>query len=163
MDRTTRLSHLGPQRLRLLECLGGNDPRAAGYFAPAPDVDVFGAFRQYVESLSLRWAAERDPLTVSLLAAARLMTGDLAAAGVIVDHLPAEPAKLDHGAGICVVVPLYTLRTVLPLPHDLSDTRRWVAGSAEQAALRRWLSQRGSDLRWVEDAGEYRFAAVADE
>src|SRR5688572_16238420 len=103
MDRAVRLSPLRPQRLRLLDCLGGNDPRAPGYFAPDADVDVLSAFRQYVERLSKAWAAEQDPVSVSLLAAARLMTGDLSAADVILEHLPARPTKLDHGAGICVV------------------------------------------------------------
>src|SRR5205809_462586 len=66
MDRTSRLSPLGPQRLRLLECLGGNSPHAPGYFVPAADVDIFSAFRQYVELLSEHWAAESDPHAASL-------------------------------------------------------------------------------------------------
>jgi hypothetical protein len=158
MDRTARLSALGLQRLRLLECLGGNDPRAPGYFVPDADADVLSAFRQYVERLSELWAAELDPHTVSLLAAARLLTGDLSAAGVILDHLPARAMKLDHGAGICLVVPLYALRTALPLPEDLTDTKRWLAGSADQTALRAWLSEHRDDLRWLEAVGEYRLA-----
>lgn len=156
MDRTAWLSALGWQRLRLLECLGGNDPRAPGYFATAADADVRAAFRQYVAGLSERWAAERDPLAVALLAAARLLTGDLSAAEVILDHLPASATKLDHGAGVCLVMPLHALSTALPLPGALTDTSRWLAGSAEQAALRAWLRERRGDLRWVEAEGRYR-------
>jgi hypothetical protein len=156
MDRTARLSPLGLQRLRLLECLGGNSPRAPGYFAPAADVDIFTAFRQYVDRLSEQWKSEPDPHAVSLLAAARLLTGDLSAAGVILDHLPAKATKVDHGAGICLVMPLFALSTAVPLPPDLTDTRRWLDASAEQTAVRAWLTHHRDDLRWVEDAGEYR-------
>jgi len=141
--------------------LGGNSPHAPGYFVPAADVDIFSAFRQYVELLSEHWAAESDPHAVSLVAAARLLTGDLSAAGVILDHLPAKATKLDHGAGICLVMPLFALSTALPLPGDLTDTRRWLAGSAEQTALRSWLTEHRDDLRWVEAAGEYRLAGAA--
>jgi hypothetical protein len=159
MDRTTWLSPLGTQRLRLLECLGGNNPRAPGYFIPEGDADVLGAFRHYVQRLSGQWAAETDDLTVSLLAAARLLTGDLSAAGVIVDHLPAKPTKLDHGAGICLVMPLHALSTALPLPRELVDTSRWLAGSPEQAALAAWLAEHREDLRWAEAEGVYHPAA----
>jgi hypothetical protein len=44
-------------------------------------------------------ASERDALVVSLLAAARLLAGDLPAAHVILAHLPATPAALDHWCG----------------------------------------------------------------
>jgi hypothetical protein len=143
----------------LLECLGGNDPRTPGYFARAGDDDVLSAFRRHVEKLSEQWAAETDPHAASLLAAARLLTGDLSAASVILDHLPAQAVKLDHGAGICLVVPLLALGTALPLPRALADTRRWVAGSSEQAALRTWLAEHRGDLQWVETDGAYRLAA----
>src|SRR5688572_3016445 len=132
MERTAWLSSLGFQRLRLLECLGGNNPRLPGYFSGPTDEDVLSAFRQYVIRLSRQWAAEADPLTVSLLAAARLLTGDLSAAHVVVDHLPAQPVKLDHGAGYCLVTPLVALSTALPLPPELADTTRWLAGTPEQ-------------------------------
>jgi hypothetical protein len=161
MDRTTRLSPLGPQRLRLLECLGGNTPHAAGYFVPPVDGDIFSAFRQYVDQLSDRWAGELDPHAVSLLAAARLLTGDLSAAAVILDHLPAKATKLDHGAGICLVMPLFVLSTALPLAEDLTDTSRWLAGSTEQASLRAWLAEHGDDRHWVDAAGEYHLAGTA--
>jgi hypothetical protein len=155
MDRAARLSPLGTQRLRLLECLGGNDRRLSGYFAPGAG-DIFTEFREYVRGLSARWEREDDPITVSLVAAARLLTGDLSAADVIVDHLPARATKLDHGAGICLVAPLHATSASLPLPTDLIDTSRWLAGSQEQVALRAWLAQHRDRLRWDEVAAAYR-------
>jgi len=156
MDRTARFLPLGLQRLRALECLGGNSPQAPGYFAPAADVDIFEAFRRHVARLSQQWAAESDPMTVSLLAAGRLLCGELTAADVILDHLPAQMIKLDHGAGSCLVLPVYALATALPLPATLTDTRRWLAGSAEQTALRAWLNEHRDALHWVEADGVYR-------
>jgi hypothetical protein len=156
MDRTTRLAPLGFQRLRLLECLGGNSPRMPGYF-PAPDGDVFSAFRDHAQGLWARWKEEPDPSMRSLPAAARLLTGDLSAAQVIVDNLPDTAFMLDHGAGFCVVAPLHALQAALPLPEELADTTLWLSGSAAQEALRAWVSLHSSDLRWDEVAGEYRF------
>jgi hypothetical protein len=155
VDRTTQLSPLGLQRLRVLDCLGGNSPHAPGYFEPAADSNIFDAFGAYVAQVSRQWAGASDAATVSLIAAARFLTGDLAAAYAIVDHFPAKAFKLDHGAGICLVMPLYALMTALPLPTDLKDTRRWLAGSAEQAALRAWLAEHRDQLRWVEADGVY--------
>jgi len=154
MDRLARVSPLGLQRLRVLDCLGGNS-RFSGYFEPAADADLYKAFADYVAQMSQQWAAETQPVLISLLAAGRLLAGDLAAADVILDHLPAEAFKLDHGAGICIVMPLYALSTSLPLPASLRDTDRWVAGSAEQAALRTWLAEHRDKLRWVEADGVY--------
>jgi len=105
--------------------------------------------------LSQLWGTEADPLTASLLAAARLLTGDLAAADTIVDNLPAEPFKLEYGARFCPLAPLRALGAVLPLPANLGDTRRWVEGSAEQTALRTWLAEHRGKLRWVEADGVY--------
>jgi hypothetical protein len=156
MDRTTWLSALGSQRLRLLDCLGGNNPRLPGYFDRPAEQDVLSAFRRYVVRLSEQWAAEADPLTVSLLAAARLLTGDLAAADVVLDHLPEQPAKLDHGAGYCLVAPLFALSTALPLPSEVADTSRWLAGTPEQAAIRAWLADHQHQLQWVEADATYR-------
>jgi hypothetical protein len=155
MDRFARFSPLGLQRLRVLDCLGGNSRFGLGYFEPAADADIFKAFADYVAQVSQQWAAETDPHVISLLAAGRLLTGDLAAADVILDNLPAEAFKLDHGAGICVVMPLYALSTSLPLPGSLRDTDRWIAGSDEQAALRTWLVEHRNKLRWVEADGVY--------
>ncbi len=51
-DRTIRLSSLGSQRLRLLDCLGGNTRFAPSYFSPPPGVDIVEAFASYVTELS---------------------------------------------------------------------------------------------------------------
>ena len=156
MDRANRLQPLGLQRLRALDCLGGNMPRAPGYFELADGDDIFAAFRAHVERLSRDWASASDPATVTLLATARLLAGDLAAAAVILDHLPPQPIKLDHGAGKCLVLPFHALAAVLPWPKDLADTQRWLAGSAEQTALRAWLAEHRDTLRWLEADGVYR-------
>ena len=155
MDRTSRLMVLGRQRVRVLECMGGNDRFAPGYFEPSADADIFDAFRAYVAEISQQWAADPSPLAVPLLAAARLLTGDVTAADVIVDRLPAKPYQLDHGAGRCWVTPQIALAAALPLPAELTDTDRWLAGSADQAALRAWLARHRDKLRWVEAHGVY--------
>jgi hypothetical protein len=156
MDRTSQLQPLGVQRLRTLDCLGGNTKLAPGYFAPAEGVDIFAAFREHVGALSRQWANVSDPASVALLAAARLLTGEIAAADAIIDHLPAAPIKLDHGAGVCRIVPYQALAAVLPLPRALADTRLWLAGSREQTALRAWLDAHREALRWHETDGVYR-------
>lgn len=154
MDQA-QLQPLGLQRLRVLDCLGGNTPRAPGHFAPAADAGIFDAFRDHVAALSRRWTAGADPTVLALLAAARLLCGDLAAAEAILDHLPAAPIERDHGAGLCLVLPFHVLAAALPLPRELAETRRWLAGSAEQGALRAWLAAHRGRLRWLEAAGAY--------
>lgn len=156
MNIPVQLQPLGFQRLRLIDCLGGNSRWGLGQFEPAPNADVFEEFRKYIVQLSRRYASESNPLVISLLAAGRFLTGDLAAAEAILDHLPAEAFKLDHGAGYCVVLPLHALSGGLPLPPDLKDTNRWLAGSPTQAALKTWLAANYDKLRWVELEGVYR-------
>jgi hypothetical protein len=92
-----------------------------------------------------------------LLAAGRFLTGDLAAANMVLDHLPAHAIEVDHGAGICLVMPLYALSTALPLPANLKETKRWVQDSPEQAALRTWLAENRERLQWNESDGRYHF------
>jgi hypothetical protein len=158
MDRTTQLAPLGLQRIRVLECLGGNDPKLPGYLELAAEADVLAALRSHVVRLCDDGSAETDPNTIRLLAAARFLTGDLGSAYTIIDRLPARPFELDHGAGICLVVPFYALRTALPLPVELSDVRRWTADTREQVALQDWLSAHEQKLRWVETTGIYELA-----
>jgi hypothetical protein len=155
MDRTDFLAPLGFQRLRLLDCLGGNSPSAPGYFSPDANCDVFAAFSTYITDLSSRWGSESDPLTITLLAAGRLLTGEIAAAKVIIDSLPARAFKSDHGAGYCVTAAVNSLNAALPLPADLKDTTRWLAGSPEQERLRSWFSEQKSKLRWSQAEGVY--------
>jgi hypothetical protein len=150
-DSTSRFAPLGLQRLRLLGCIAGKCK-----FDPPADANIFDAFRSHIGQLSKRLARETDPLTVSLLAAARFLTGDLVAANIVLDRLPAHAIELDHGAGSCLVMPLCALSTALPLPANLQETKRWVQGSAEQAALRAWLAEHRDKLHWVEREGVYR-------
>jgi hypothetical protein len=157
IERARLLSNLGPQRGRVLQHLGGNEPDLPGYLKLSPDTEILEAFGRHVRELSRKWAADADPAVVSLLAAGRLLSGDLSAADTILDHLPAKPFKTDHGAGIALVMPLHAMRGALPLPPDLADTNRWIERSPEQASLRDWLSQHRDKLRWMEREGEYRF------
>lgn len=97
-----------------------------GYFKPDSDMDIFEAFHHYVASMSQKWAAETDRITISLLAAAPVLTGDLASAQVIIDQLPVNTNKLGHEAGYCIVMPQNVLKTSLPLPAELTDINRWL-------------------------------------
>jgi hypothetical protein len=156
MDRNAQLAPLGPQRLRLLECLDGNRLGAPGYFDPDPEASIFAEFRDYAFRLSAEWAAETDHRVLSLLAAARLLSGELAAADEILDHLPPEPVVLDHGAGICLIAPQYALAAAMPIPKELVECRSWSAGSPQQSMLRDWLNAHRERLVWVETEGVYR-------
>jgi hypothetical protein len=160
MDRNTRLLPLGLQRLRVLDCLGVNGRFSPVRFDPDAGADLFKAFGAFIAQMSQELAADPYPVTISLLAAGRLLTGDLTAADVILDHLPGTAVKLDHGAGICLAAPLYALSAALPLPAELKNTSRWLAGSAEQAALRAWLTKYRDRLRWLEAEGLYLPSAI---
>jgi hypothetical protein len=155
MDRMTQLAPLGLQRLRVLACLGGHFRSSSRYFEPAADADICDAFGTFVGHASQEFAADPYWLTIALLAAGRLLTGDLAAADVILDHLPVQTIELDHGAGICLVTPFYALSTVLPWPAELKYSRRWTAGSEAQAALRAWLGGHRDRLVWRRIEGVY--------
>jgi hypothetical protein len=156
LDRALQLRPLGLQRLRILDCLGGNSSFAPGYFAPSPETNVFEAFTAHVSRLSQQWATETDSSVILLLAAARLLTGDPSAADVIVDRFPAKMFDLDHGSGICLLAPFHAMSAALPLPADLKDTTRWLAGSPEQAALRQWIVRNREALHWIEKDAAYR-------
>lgn len=158
MDRNTVISPLGVQRLRLLDCLGGNTPQAAGYFDTGDATNVFASFREYTARMCKTWGNEPDAMSQSLLATARLLCGEIEAADDILQRLPAVAPKRDHGAGYCAVLPQTALRACVPLPAELSDTSRWLAGSAEQAALRQWFNENRGRLKWNEQEGVYRIA-----
>jgi hypothetical protein len=146
---------LGYQRLRLVYCLNG--PRQAVRFDPKPDADIFAAFRDYVDRLSHAWAGFQEPITISILAAAKLLCGDLAAADTVVDQLPAEPHKLPrYGQFYVMLLPQRTFAAVFPLPSDLRDPHHWLQGSPEQAALHRWLADHRERLVWSEVDAVYR-------
>jgi hypothetical protein len=130
-------------------------PAAAPSFVPPEDMSIFDAFRMFIAERS-RPLTEDTPLGISLVAAGRLLIGELAAAGLIIDHLPDEPFVLDHGAGWCCLVPVQVMKNALPLPPELRDTSRWLQGSIEQAALRAWLADHRDRLRWIESEAVYR-------
>jgi hypothetical protein len=123
---------------------------------PAPGTDIFEVFCAYVIRMSEMWVNETDPLDVSLLAAARLLMGDLDAAEIIVDHLPEKAVKPDHGAGYCVFMPQSVLCTSLPLPANLTYIDNWLADSKDQAVLRTWLKTNRGRLSWCENTGVYQ-------
>ena len=156
MDRITQLSPLGLQRLRLLECLGGNSRHAPGFFAPAIEVDIRAAFAAHIRQLSDRWGDDTDRLLIALLAAARVLSGDVAAAYQVLDRFPAATVITDHGAGMCLTAPFHALSHALPLPDTLRDIGSWLDGSASQAALRAWISEHRDRLRWLDVEGCYR-------
>ena len=156
IERAHLLSVLGPQRGRVLQYLGGNEPDLPGYFELSSGTDVLQAFSRHVRELSVKWAANEDPAMVSLLAAGRFLIGDLSAADTVLDHLPTKPFTTDHGAGMALLMPLHAMRGALPLPIELADTSRWIEHSPEQAALREWLAEHHHNLRWLEAEGNYR-------
>ena len=150
------LEVLGYQRLRLLSCLAGSHSWSP--FEPGPDEDVMMAFREWTAGIVREYAGTAGPspdVILALLGAARLLSGELSGADTILENLPEQPYQLDHGAGYCLVQPLHALSTALPLPPHLKDVRRWLAGSAEQAALRVWLAQHRGALAWDEPRGVY--------
>jgi alpha-D-ribose 1-methylphosphonate 5-triphosphate synthase subunit PhnH len=154
--QATRHEVLGYQRLRLLSCLDGS--RSWTRFEPGPDEDVMMAFREWTARIVREHAGTAGPspdVTLALLGAARLLSGDLSGADTILENLPEQPYLLDHGAGYCLVQPLHALSTALPLPPHLKDVGRWLASSAEQAALRVWLAQHRGELVWDEPRGVY--------
>jgi len=156
-DPAKQLDSLGYPRLRLFRCLGGDRPRLPQYLELAPGEDALLAFQRFVEDMIQRCRADEDRVTRALIGAARLLVGELAGADEILDHLPAARIELDHGAGYCLIVPMQALQTALPLPPDLRNA--WlVAGSDEQAALRRWLGRHRSRLVWERTSGQYELA-----
>jgi hypothetical protein len=150
-----RFTPLGYQRVRIFTCLGGDMEGSPGYFVPTEEVDIYEAFRMFVTRERGRWGNTTDPLTISLLAAARLLIGEVAAADLIVDRLPAEP--LSTSVGKCLRAPHHALAVTVPLPQHLKDTQRWAQGTPEQAGLRAWLAEHRERLRWFEQDGVYRF------
>lgn len=144
---------LGFHRSRLLACLGVDLSESPVFH----ESDPFTLYRDFVEDLTLRWTAATDRATISLLAAARVLYGDLGAALIVIDHFPQRPIRTDRDAGICLLSPFYALATALPLPEALRDTSAWLAGSPQQTVLRSWIEEHAGRLRWNEPSGFYEF------
>jgi hypothetical protein len=155
------LEPLGSQRLRLVSCLDFS--RWSVHFEPRPDEDIFAAFRDWTRKVASAYGDETGPgseVLRALVGASRLLTGDIGGAELILENLPQKPFELDHGAGYCLVLPMHILCSALPLPGpDLQNTSRWLAGSAEQTALRTWLQQHQAQLVWDEPRGVYTLAS----
>jgi hypothetical protein len=156
IDRYARFAPLGMRRNLLLDCLGGHTPQAPGYIGFGSGESIFEAFRSCIDVIGRFPAIASDPVIELLLAACRLLTGDLAAADDIVDNLPAAAPALRYGQRYCPLMPFRTLSAALPLPPELADPDRWIAGSPEQAALRAWLAENRDRLGWMETEGEYK-------
>jgi len=124
---------------------------------------IFTAFRDHVFRLSNEWSEEMDPYLISLLAAARLLSGEIAAAETILAHLPSAPIVRDHGAGFCRMAALYAMSAALPIPDEWCDTRGWVRGSDMEHNLQAWLRKHADRLQWKEEEGCYRIAAERKE
>lgn len=156
------LKRLGYQRRRLLSCVAG--PRGSvPKFAPLPDVDVLVAYHLYVAQVmdSLGGYVD-DPAGPPLIAALRLLAGDIDAADAIIDALPVEPIVLDHGAGYCLVAPYDALASALPLPEDLKKHPRvWTRGSIAEKRLRDWLAACRERLIWDDVTAAYRLEAAS--
>jgi hypothetical protein len=152
-------AQLGARRLRIVSCLGGDQPRsphaAAWTAARRGASDPISAFRMFAEHVHQACVSVTDPRVRSLVAAARLLAGNIGAAQDIVDHFPEHPPRTDHGAGYCLTAPSQALLHALPLPPDLQNTERWAAGSPEQARLHAWLRANGATLAWHPVEGKY--------
>jgi hypothetical protein len=152
-------ARLGTLRLRIVSCLGGDQRwsshAAAWTAATRAASDPFAAFRMFAEHVRQACLSATDPRVLSLVAAARLLAGNVDAAEGIVDHFPEHPPRTDHGAGFCLTAPSQALLHALPLPSDLRDTERWRAGSPEQARLRAWLRANRATLAWHPVEGKY--------
>jgi hypothetical protein len=155
-DRAQRLEALGSSRLLILGCLGGDFPSLPQYFEPAPGEDVIAAFRKFVE-LSVRDGShDADRLTQSLLGAARLLIGDLAGADTILAQLPEALRTPTRRLPPVVIAPAQVMIAALPLASlQPAPASSWVAGSNEQARVRRWLDDHRSRLVWNERAAIY--------
>lgn len=161
----TQIEHLGQARAMIVDCLGGNGRFTPVRFAPEAQSDVqpldqpgprhLAAYRAYIQSLAQLTPPATQPITQLLLAAGRLLLGELGQAGQIIDSFPSEPYRLDHGAGYCNTAHLAALRAALPLPGNLQQPAQWTAGSPEQSAIRAWLATHHARLRWLEPQGAY--------
>ncbi|HKU41150.1 MAG TPA: hypothetical protein VJR89_23470 [Polyangiales bacterium] len=153
--REARFAPLGALRLNLLGCLGGDMRFLPQYVpTPEPEADLFALYRAFVERMLEQQRGEED--VHSLLATARLLTGDITAADEILNNLRPDRYASDHGTGFCIWIASRALAVVLPLPADFPKPQpNYVAGSAEEAALRAWLAEHRDALVWDEIKGVY--------
>lgn len=149
-ENSRRLT-LSYQRERALSCVSMRDR-----FELGSGDDIHTAFHAYAKRVADKWGHLNDPLSVGLIATLALLSGSIDAAERILDTLPNEPIKTDHGAGYCLVLPFESLCAVLPLPDNLRDIRNWTRGSAIEQDLRAWLADHRSQLMWDDKTETYR-------
>ena len=149
------LEPLGPFRQQVIACLRGDMVGTGAYrFSVGEGENLFEAFRRFVMEREAIAPPDLDGVHRSILAAGRLLTGDLAGADCIIDLLPETPHVTEHGAGKCKLMPARVLRRVLQIPDDVGDPDRWTAGS-QQSTLRVWLARNRAQLVWLEPEGRY--------
>jgi len=153
-----RILPLGYLRMLSLACTSSDSPRSDHYFAPPEGADVFAACRNHAMLLWERFHDQPDPWHAAICSVPRLLSGDLAIADMIPDHLPERPYVTDHGAGFCLVLPVRATAAVLPMPETLKDQAQWtwLAGSLRQADVRAWLNEHRHQLQWDDKEGIYR-------
>ncbi len=154
--RAELLGLLGPLRGQVLWCLGGNWEGHPGFFRLNDAPDVVLAYERHLDALGELWRDTTDDITKLLLSAGRLLCGFPAEAEVLIAHVSDAEGMNPHAKGRCILMPFRVCAAALPLPEALRDTRRWIAGSAEQAALWSWLAEHRDRLIWDRAEGVYR-------
>lgn len=154
--RWAAMQPLGVNRQRVVACLFGDMASYGHMFDPEGQTSVLEAFREFVLDRQTRWSSSTELFHHAIVAAGRLLTGDLSGADRIIELLPERAHVTEHGAGKCLLLPSRVLKSVLPLPSDLGNPDSWIAGSHEQAVLRTWLEQQRGRLHWLAAEAEYR-------
>lgn len=85
MERERLQELSGHQLVRIFGRLGGDQPKPRSHVDLSSTGNVFVLFRDFVGRVQDASAKESIPLVISLVAAGRLLTGDLAGAEIIVD------------------------------------------------------------------------------
>jgi len=150
---------LGTLRCRILVCMGADNPRSAAFFDPPADQSISKCLYQHL--LRLHQTFADDPYSRIFVAAGLLSFGNLAVANEILHYLPRSPIVMDQAAGWCPLVPYEALATLLPVPEQYRNVKRWIEGSAESAAVERWLVEQGERLRW--DPAAERFVLASPQ
>jgi hypothetical protein len=148
-----RLRPLGELRCRVLACMSAHNPRVPAYFDPPATRPLHDALRNHLQQLYSRY--ESDSVARLFPAAGLLTFGQLEMAEVVLQSLPAEAVRLDHGAGWCRLLPYRVVADLLPLPEELRDPVQWVEGTPQAEALRSWFARQRDRLRWDPDAERF--------
>jgi hypothetical protein len=150
-------SAIGPLREPVLFCLGADREGSVGYFKVDPKFDIIQQYEDHIFRLSAFWTNTDGHWAQLALSAGRLLCGRVTEADSLIGAVSDAKGMDPHAKGRCILMPFRVCAAALPLPEALRDTRRWIAGSAEQAALRSWLAEHRDRLIWDRAAGVYRF------